>query len=97
VSQQSTGLSRAERAGAGDRRVSGARAAPRPALGSWEDRSIAGFCFRHGWSRSTYENNRRRKKVPKETRTIAGGKVTITPAAEIEFDELYSQPLDAAE
>ena len=97
MSQQSTGLSRHERGAKGSGRVSGARAAPRPALGSWEDRSIAGFCFRHGWSRSTYENNRRRGKVPKESRTIAGGKVTITPAAEIEFDELCSQPLDAAE
>jgi hypothetical protein len=93
VSQQFTGLGHDERRGKG-RAKSGGRI-PRPPLGSWEDRSIDGFCFRHGWSRGTYENNRRRGKAPKEMRTIAGGKVTITAASEIEFDEKYSQPFAA--
>jgi hypothetical protein len=94
MSQQSTGLSHAEKRGGGRNRASGGSArggrVPRPPPGSWEDRSIAGFCLRHNWSRSTFENNRKRKTGPRETRTIAGGRVTITEAAEVEFDEKFS-------
>jgi hypothetical protein len=74
--------------------VYGVRGPSRPTPGSWQDRSISGFCYRHGWSRSTYENNRRRKTGPKETRTIRGGRVTITEAAEREFDAKYSKPFE---
>jgi hypothetical protein len=82
MSQHSTGLARHERAGA--------RPRERPVPGSWEDRSIDGFCRRHNWSRSTYENNRRRQTGPRETRTIAGGRVSISESAEIEFNAKFT-------
>jgi hypothetical protein len=64
----------------------------RPVLGSREDRSIAGFCYRHGWSRSTYENNRRLGLGPRETRARPGAKVTITEPSEAEYDAKHTTP-----
>jgi hypothetical protein len=66
------------------------KASRRPVLGSKEDRSIAGFCYRHNWSRSTYENNRRLKLGPRETRARPGAKVTITEASENEYDAKHT-------
>jgi hypothetical protein len=90
VSQQSTALSRDERAGTGVGRSQSRRPA-RPVPGSWEDRSIAGFCRRHGWSRSTFENNRDRGTGPRELRTLPRGRVTITEQSEREFDAKYTE------
>lgn len=45
------------------------------------DSSIKGFCARHGISRTTYLNLRRRGKAPRETR-VSANRVTITEADE---------------
>jgi hypothetical protein len=64
---------------------------PRPAPGSWEDRSIDGFCVRHNWSRQTYYNRRAASLGPEEIQPVPGGRVTITEAAERAYDEQHAR------
>jgi hypothetical protein len=62
--------------------------------------TIDGFCFRHGWSRSTWNNRKREGRIPKVIQPVPGGKVTITPEYEAEFDHQYARqavPVEAAE
>jgi hypothetical protein len=92
VSQYSTGLGRTERDNR--RRVNDRY---RPVPGSREDRSIDGFCIRHNMSRASYYNRRRRGLAPVEVQPVPGGKISITEAAERDYDAKYSRPAVARE
>jgi hypothetical protein len=91
---QYTGIGRTERTG--NRRHANDRMY-RPIPGSWEDRSIDGFCIRHNMSRASYYNRRRRGLAPVEVQPVPGGKISITEAAEREYDARYSRPAVAQE
>jgi hypothetical protein len=93
VSQYSIGLGRTER----DNRRRANDRMYRPVPGSWEDRSIDGFCIRHNMSRASYYNRRRRGLAPVEVQPVPGGKIPITEAAEREYDAKYSRPAVARE
>jgi hypothetical protein len=58
--------------------------------GSAEDRSIGGFCLRHGFSKPTYHRMKNAGKGPRETfynrRTIR-----ILPKDEAEFDRRHAK------
>jgi hypothetical protein len=60
------------------------------------DPTINGFCCRKGISRSTWNNWRRQGKTPRYVQPAGpGGKITIPPEAEADWDEKYAVPLQA--
>jgi hypothetical protein len=67
----------------------------RPEPGSWADRSINGFCIRKNMSRSTYVKRRRAGLGPREVQSLPGGKISIPPDSETEYDEKYSKQVVA--
>jgi len=67
--------------------------------GNPNDRSIKGFCIRHGtargpMSKSRYHKLKRTQRGPKET--IVGGTILILPADEAAWDARWQAPTGAA-
>jgi hypothetical protein len=54
------------------------------ALRTAQNRSIAGFCARQGFSRAHYYNLKKQRKGPREAH--AGSRVIITPEAERDWE-----------